>query len=351
MVAAGLVARASLRVLPHPTMQRRQAAEKLTPAHGRVAEPLLPWRHVGYDAALRPNDRALADGYVVGKPHLSGQNDAILYDDAAGDPALRHDDAMAADRDIVSDLHQDVDLCASADHGIAVGPSVDGGPGPDLHLILHDDAANPQDLAVTGRSHDIAEAILSDGAAGVHDDAVPDQAVGNHGVGADNTLPADTDPGSDHRTGGDERTGPDLGLGSDHATGIDRYAALEACGRMDERPRRHGARGEQGGWAQRVRKQRPRDFHESTIRLANAEHADMRGRAAGIAWSGEAGTGVARRQLRHIFRFVEKGQVVGSSTVERRNSSDAAIEISAGSRGGAGKGGDLAHGEDRKSVV
>src|SRR5262245_8474629 len=97
MVAAGLVARASLRVLPHPTMQRRQAAEKLTPAHGRVAEPLLPWRHVGYDAALGPDDGTFADRHVVGKPDLSGQNDAILDDDTAGNSALRDDDAMAAD--------------------------------------------------------------------------------------------------------------------------------------------------------------------------------------------------------------------------------------------------------------
>src|SRR5262245_45438826 len=270
MVAAGLVARASLRVLPHPTMQRRQAAEKLTPAHGRVAEPLLPWRHVGYDAALRPNDRALADGYVVGKPHLSGQNDAILYDDAAGDPALRHDDAMAADRDIVSDLHQVVDLGAFADHGVAVGAAVDSGPGPDLHVILHDDAADLQDLAVTGRSHDVAEAILSNSAAGMDDDAIPDQAVGNHGVGADRALPADTDSGADYRASGDERAGPDLGLGSDHATGIDRDSTLEACRRVDERPRRHGARGEQAGWTQCVRKERTRDFHEGTIRLGDA---------------------------------------------------------------------------------
>src|SRR5262245_41523439 len=76
----------------------------------------------------------------------------------------------------------------------------------------------------------------------------------------------------------------------------------------------------------------------------------MRGRAAGVACSSEAGTGVARRQLCHIFRFVEKGQVVGSGTVERRNSSDAAIEISAGSRGGADKGGDFAHGEPASPI-
>src|SRR5262245_27720737 len=69
-----------------------------------------------------------------------------------------------------------------------------------------------------------------------------------------------------------------------------------------------------------------------------------------MAWSGEARTSVARRQLRHVFRFVEKGQVVGSSTVERRNSSDAAIEVSAGSRGGAGKGGDFAHGEPTSPI-
>src|SRR5262249_12425703 len=156
-----------LGVLPHPTMQGRQAAEKFAAAHSRIAEPLLPWRHIGYDAALRPDDRTFADRHVIGKPDLSGQNDAILDDHTTEIPAFRANDAMTADRDIVSDLHQVVDLGAFADHGVAVGAAVDGGPSPDLHVILHDDAADLQYLAVAGRSHDVAEAVLSNGAAGM----------------------------------------------------------------------------------------------------------------------------------------------------------------------------------------
>ena len=64
---------------------------------------------------------------------------------------MRDDDAMAADLDIVSDLHQVVDLGALADHGVAIGAAVDGGVGPDLDIVLNDDAADLQDLAVTGR--------------------------------------------------------------------------------------------------------------------------------------------------------------------------------------------------------
>jgi hypothetical protein len=32
---------------------------------------------------------------------------------------------------------------------------------------------------VTGRSHHVAEAVLSDGAAGMHDDTIADQAIGD----------------------------------------------------------------------------------------------------------------------------------------------------------------------------
>src|SRR6476661_8068652 len=143
--------------------QRHHAAKKLATAHGGIAEPFFARRHVGHHAAPRSDDRPLADPHIVREPYLSGQDDAILDDDAAGDAALRDDDAVAADPHIVSDLHQVVDLGTFADHGVAIGATIDGGPGANLHIVLNDNPAHLQDFAVTGCSHHIAESVLADG--------------------------------------------------------------------------------------------------------------------------------------------------------------------------------------------
>ena len=81
---------------------------------------------------------------------------------------------MAADANIVSDLHQVVDLGTLADHGIAIGATVDGGPGADFHVILQDDAPHLKHFAMTGRPHDVAEPVLSDAAAGMHHHPIAD---------------------------------------------------------------------------------------------------------------------------------------------------------------------------------
>src|SRR2546430_15523359 len=175
--------------------QRHHAAKELAAAHGGIAKPFFAWRHVGHHAAPCSDDRPLADPDVVREPNLSGQDDAILDNDAAGDAALRDDDAVAADRHIVSDLHQVVDLGPFADHGVADAAAVDGGARTDLYVVLNDDAADLQHLAVTGRSHQVAESILPDGATGMDDHAVADQAVRDRDVGTDGAMAADAHVG------------------------------------------------------------------------------------------------------------------------------------------------------------
>ena len=82
-------------------------------------------------------------------------------------PEMPHCETMInGDRsNIVSDLHQVVDL-VPRDHGIAIGATVDCRAGADLDIILQDDASDLQHFAVTRGFHDIAEAVLSDAAAG-----------------------------------------------------------------------------------------------------------------------------------------------------------------------------------------
>src|SRR5262249_36827413 len=140
----------------------------------RIAEPFFACRHVGHDPAPGPDDSPLADRPIIRKPNLSGQDDAILDDNTAGDAALRDDDAVAADHHILSDLHQVAALGALADHRGAIGPAIDGGSGANLHIVLNDNPTHLQDFAVTGCSHHIAESVLADGAAGVNDHTIAD---------------------------------------------------------------------------------------------------------------------------------------------------------------------------------
>ncbi len=69
---------------------------------------------------------------------------------------------MPADQHIVGDLHEIVDLGALADHGVADRAPIDRGVGADLDIVLDDDAADLRHLDVAGRSHHVAEAVLSD---------------------------------------------------------------------------------------------------------------------------------------------------------------------------------------------
>src|SRR5664279_4941971 len=103
----------------------------------------------------------------------------------AGNARLRHQNAVPADADIVAYLHQVVDLGALADHGVANGAAVDGGTGADFDIVLNDDAPDLRHLEVALSSHHEAEAVLTDLAARMNDDAIPEQRVGDHCPGAD----------------------------------------------------------------------------------------------------------------------------------------------------------------------
>ena len=133
----------------------------------------------------------------------------------------------------MSDLHQVVDLGTFADHGVAIGTTIDGGPGANLHIVLNDNPAHLQDFAVTGCSHHIAESVLADGAAGVNDHTIADQAIGDRGVGSDRALAADAHIGPDRGARVDHRAASDFGTRTDDSPGIHGYAAFHAHGRVD----------------------------------------------------------------------------------------------------------------------
>ena len=69
---------------------------------------------------------------------------------------LRHDHAMSADRDVVSDLHEIIDLGAFADDRVAVGAAINRRVRADFNVVLDDDPADLRNFQVTaqiGRAH------------------------------------------------------------------------------------------------------------------------------------------------------------------------------------------------------
>src|SRR5215471_4651198 len=134
---------------------------------------------------------------------------------------------MPSDGNIVADLHQVVDLCALANHGVTVGAAIDRAPGADFHVVLNDDAADLRHFGMGAPAQCITKPVLAETAAWVNDDAVPDQAVQNGGLRADRTVAPDPHTRPDDRMCGHYRAGPDFRARPDHDARIDRNAGLE----------------------------------------------------------------------------------------------------------------------------
>jgi hypothetical protein len=82
---------------------------------------------------------------------------------------------MAADDDVVADLHQIVDLRPLADDGVPVRATVNRDPGADLNVVLNDYAADLRHFEMSSRPKGESEAVLSDMGAGMNDHSVADQ--------------------------------------------------------------------------------------------------------------------------------------------------------------------------------
>lgn len=95
---------------------------------------------------------------------------------------------------------------------------------------------------MTGCSHHIAEAVLTDGATGMDHDPIADQAIGDRGVGTDAAVAADAYLGSDRGAGVDHRARSDFRVRADHGAGVHSHAVFHARARMNEGADRHAAR-------------------------------------------------------------------------------------------------------------
>ena len=297
-------------------------------------------------------------GQMAGQARLAAEGGEIADHGRAGNAALRHQNAMAADDDVVGDLHQIVDLGPFADDRVAVGAAVDRRPGADLDVVLNDDAADLRHLEMPARPEREAEAVLADMDAGMDDDAVADQRADDRRLGADDGVAADAHAGADDRVGADQRAGADLRAGPDHRAGIDDDARLESRRRMDEGGGRNAGLAERRARPGRLRIEARHRLGHRPIGLRRDEQGAARRRLGGVARRDERRAGAGRAEGVEVARIVEEGQVVRARFVERRDVADdpvgvgAFAELRAGPlrdlaerrRGGERKKADLRHG-------
>src|SRR5215470_190013 len=335
-----LARRASLRflvahttsALPRQSLERRYLAQPLFARSCRIPTPTGAGRDIVHDSGLGAEHCACSDCQVIGYAGLATHDDAVLDGAATRDADLRSQQTVTPDRYVVRDLDEIVDLGALPDHGVPDGPAVDRRIGTDLDIVLDDDAPDLGNLMGSARPAHKAEAVLSDGAAGVDDDAIADQRMHDRGARPDGAIAADAHVLADDRARADDGATADLGTGPDHGGRINGYAVFQAGRGMDLRTRCPTARIKQRGRAQRIREQRARHLDKGPIRLAHLEHADAARQRIGETRRGQAGAGYCHGRLLRVFRAVQESEVARAGAIERRNRADAAIEI--GTRAG-----------------
>src|SRR5258708_18815413 len=122
-------------------------------------------------AGTRAHARAAAHAGMIAQAHLARQHHAVLQHHASRQPGLARAHAVPPDLAIVCDHDQVIELAAFPDHGVAQRAAIDGGGGADLHIVLHDDAAELGHLEIVLARAGKAETRLADMGAGHNADA------------------------------------------------------------------------------------------------------------------------------------------------------------------------------------
>ena len=87
---------------------------------------------------------------MVGNPDLAREDDIVAQNNAAGEPALADNDAIAPDHDVMSNLDEVVDLGSFPDDGIAAGAAVSARAGADFHKDQNEHPPDQPNHAVPG---------------------------------------------------------------------------------------------------------------------------------------------------------------------------------------------------------
>ena len=156
--------------------------------------------------------------------------------DAAGKSGLRGDHYIFSDLAVMTDVHQIVDLRASADAGDVQGAAIHGRVGADLDVIFNFQPADLRKLFIPAGlliAH-VAEAVAAEHRAGVNDHAIAESRAR---IDSDIRIQIDSRVrcftfGADHAAGADPRILSDVHVFADDHSLFDRHAfasCAEGC--------------------------------------------------------------------------------------------------------------------------
>src|SRR3989338_705347 len=107
-------------------------------------------------------------------PRLSGENDPVADGDAPGNTDLRNNDTVFADRDIVGNLHQVIDLGPLPDKCFIKPGTVDRYISADLNAVFDDDRSHLRDLFLYSVDAHKTKTIRADHRPAVNDHLIAD---------------------------------------------------------------------------------------------------------------------------------------------------------------------------------
>jgi hypothetical protein len=115
---------------------------------------------------------------VIRDSHVPGEDNVVPYSCTAGDPDPGHDQAALADPDIVTDLHEVVQLGATTDDGIVDASPIDASIRSHLDLVLQNTGTHMRDAGVPLTIRQVPKALTPD-----HGSCLEDDPMTNPGAG------------------------------------------------------------------------------------------------------------------------------------------------------------------------
>ena len=182
---------------------------------------------------------------MAGQAHLSSHHNEVTRFGASRNPNLGYDNAPPAQLHVMGDLHQIINLAAGADDSVGAGAAVNCGVSPDFDVVFDDDPSQLGNLEVSLGTEGKTKSILADAHAGVDNNAAPDDAVRERGVGADLAIVAQDHAVAKDYIGANMTAATDFGTLADNGARVypttgakDRRLADHRRGRNGRRHRR-----------------------------------------------------------------------------------------------------------------
>jgi len=186
--------------------------------YGRGSRYDLVMGHVIVDCRPRGGDTAISYSEMAGYTHLSPQDYALADVYTSRDPNLGNDDGALPDGDVMADLYQIIDLDPLLNPSATNGGTVNGGIGPDLHVVVDLDDPYLRDLEVILRRMGKTESIGANDDTGMDDHPPANAAarIHNHAGVEDRIFPnfylaADDNPRLYDDSPGNHASWPNVG--------------------------------------------------------------------------------------------------------------------------------------------